>query len=94
MIAIDMEMPLDCQECCFCYYVETRKRCGNMCMAIRDGKWLDGEYDKPKWCPLINDVQSVLQKQQKIIEQYQKADSFLFAHGWDWNEVIHNEQTD
>ena len=27
----------------------------------------------------------LLKEQQKIIEQYQKADSFLNVHGWKWN---------
>lgn len=52
MIAIDMEMPLDCQGCRFCAYTESRHRCGNVCTATKDWKPLDGEFDKPKWCPL------------------------------------------
>ena len=26
----------------------------------------------------------LLKEQERIIKQYQKADGFLFAHGWKW----------
>lgn len=52
MIKIDMEMPLDCQGCRFCSYAESAHRCGNVCTATEDWNPLDGEYDKPNWCPL------------------------------------------
>lgn len=28
---------------------------------------------------------ALLKEQQKVIEQYHKADGFLDAHGWKWN---------
>ena len=30
------------------------------------------------------DVIALLKEQEGIIKQYQKADGFLFAHGWKW----------
>ena len=30
------------------------------------------------------DAIALLQEQERIIKQYQKADGFLFAHGWKW----------
>lgn len=32
----------------------------------------------------IDDAIALLKKQERIIKQYQKADGFLFAHGWKW----------
>ena len=29
-------------------------------------------------------VLAMLKEQERIIKQYQKADGFLFAHGWKW----------
>ena len=29
----------------------------------------------------------VLEKQERIIEQYKKADTFLAVHGWKWEEA-------
>ena len=38
---------------------------------------------------LYRDVVELINEQDKIIEQYHKADSFLAAHGWKWeSEVI------
>ena len=36
---------------------------------------------------MVEDALALLKEQQRIIEQYQKADGFLFAHGWDWAKV-------
>lgn len=36
---------------------------------------------------LLSDALSLLEQQQETIKQYQKADSFLYAHGWKWEEV-------
>ena len=33
---------------------------------------------------LKNDILAMLKEQDKIIEQYHRADSFLDAHGWKW----------
>ena len=52
MITIDMDLPFDCQSCRFCFYAETAKHCGNVCTATENWRWLDGDYDKPKWCPV------------------------------------------
>ena len=41
---------------------------------------------------LYFDVVALLKEQQRIIEQYQKADGFLFAHGWDWAKVVNNDE--
>ena len=29
----------------------------------------------------------VLEKQERIIEQYKKADTFLDTHGWKWENI-------
>lgn len=29
-------------------------------------------------------ILTLLKEQERIIKQYQKADGFLFAHGWKW----------
>ena len=42
-----------------------------------------GYTDCRKW-EIARDALELLKKQKKIIEQYQKADGFLFAHGWKW----------
>lgn len=36
--------------------------------------------------PLLNEAADRLEEQDKIIKQYQKADCFLAAHGWEWEE--------
>ena len=55
--------------------------------------WLDG-LSQPDWREYHSDseVQNIaqvalklLKEQQKVIEQYHKADGFLDAHGWKWN---------
>ena len=33
---------------------------------------------------LAMDALALLEEQERIIKQYQKADGFLFAHGWKW----------
>ena len=44
----------------------------------------------PVYNPSVKDVleeaADKLQEQDKIIKQYQKADCFLAAHGWEWEE--------
>ena len=47
-------------------------------------------YDeKTQWCwtqpQLLNDALTVLKEQQKIIEQYHRADGFLDVPGWKWD---------
>ena len=32
-------------------------------------------------------AEELLQPDQQIIDRYKKADSFLAAHGWDWEKV-------
>lgn len=56
----------------------------------RDGKSsCDGcPYDiKSAKCLFLlhSDALELLKEQQKIIEQYHKADGFLAIHGWKWN---------
>ena len=36
--------------------------------------------------PLLNEAADRMEEQDKIIKQYQKADCFLAAHGWEWEE--------
>lgn len=36
------------------------------------------------WQVLRTDLLALLKEQERIIKQYQKADGFLFAHGWKW----------
>ena len=45
-----------------------------------------GEEKMMKEClnNLHDDALALLEKQERIIKQYQKADGFLFAHGWKW----------
>ena len=33
----------------------------------------------------MRDALELLKEQQRVIEQYHKADGFLDAHGWKWN---------
>lgn len=33
---------------------------------------------------LLCDAQVMLKEQEKIINEYHKADAFLSAHGWEW----------
>ena len=33
---------------------------------------------------LYNDILELIEEQEKIIEQYHKADMFLAIHGWKW----------
>lgn len=35
---------------------------------------------------LMSKAADRLEEQDKIIKQYQKADCFLAAHGWEWEE--------
>ena len=55
--------------------------------------WLDG-LSQPDWREYHSDseVQNIaqvalklLKEQQKVIEEYHKADGFLAVHGWKWN---------
>ena len=34
--------------------------------------------------PLLEDALVLLKEQEKIINEYHKADAFLAAHGWEW----------
>lgn len=51
-----------------------------------NGCWNDGRWSKCK--RLMNEAADRLEEQSKIIKQYQnqKADCFLAAHGWEWEE--------
>ena len=33
---------------------------------------------------ISGDALALLKEQERIIKQYQKADGFLFTHGWKW----------
>ena len=35
---------------------------------------------------LMSEASERLEEQDKIIKQYHKADCFLAAHGWEWDE--------
>lgn len=35
----------------------------------------------------VVELLALLKEQERIIKLYQKADSFLFSHGWDWTQV-------
>ena len=39
----------------------------------------------PNCASLVRDALELLKEQQKVIEQYHKADGFLDAHGWQWD---------
>lgn len=41
---------------------------------------------------MMTDALALLKEQQRIIEQYQKADGFLFAHGWKWENHIDTQE--
>lgn len=69
MIAINMEMPKDCQGCRFCVYVESAMHGGLICSASDNWELLDGEYDKPKWCPLNQYPQIVYCKNCKYYKR-------------------------
>ena len=51
--------------------------------ALRD---VAGECEDLKRIRLLNAAADRLEEQDKIIKQYQKADCFLAAHGWEWEE--------
>ena len=36
---------------------------------------------------LLRDALSLLKEQEAVIEQYHKADGFLDAHGWKWDNL-------
>lgn len=36
------------------------------------------------WDRLMTDALELLKEQQRVIEQYRRADGFLAAHGWKW----------
>jgi hypothetical protein len=43
--------------------------------------------NSPEYNPLSEDLfaaAEIIEEQEKIINQYKKADSFLNAHGWKW----------
>ena len=35
---------------------------------------------------VLKEILALLKEQQRIIEQYHKADMFLNTHGWKWSE--------
>ena len=35
----------------------------------------------------LGEAIKLIKEQQKIIDQYHKADMFLNAHGWNWEEI-------
>ena len=41
---------------------------------------------------LMSDALATLKEQEKIIKLYQKADGFLFAHGWKWENYIDTQE--
>jgi len=49
--------------------------------VLPDEKDTSGIMVKVGW---IREVLALLKEQEGIIKQYQKADGFLFAHGWKW----------
>lgn len=50
-------------------------------------KWGEAFADKvDKLHFLLMQAADRLEEQDKIIKQYQKADCFLAAHGWEWEE--------
>ena len=46
----------------------------------------NGEGNQKYGCETVmqRDALKLLKEQERIIKQYQKADGFLFAHGWKW----------
>lgn len=64
---------------CMCYGdVECKE-----CHYAKDGS---GWHDCRSNC--AKDALAMLKEQEGIIKQYQKADGFLFAHGWKWENYI------
>ena len=54
---------------------------------ITDNVPCDGcSYNWSDYCikNVASDALDLLKEQERIIKQYQKADGFLFAHGWKW----------
>lgn len=69
--------------------LERCKICDMSMLASDRGKqaYYDCEYTTGLYCrqdKVIADALAVLKEQEEIIKQYQKADGFLFAHGWKW----------
>ena len=75
---MDREKVIKGLECCIRHGENAEVGCGRKdeCPYEQNGLkcWLD----------LNRDALSLLKEQDRIIKQYQKADSFLFAHGWKW----------
>lgn len=51
--------------------------------------WVNNHKDEtlPLAYSSVVELLAVLKEQERIIKLYQKADGFLFAHGWDWTKV-------
>ena len=70
----DMEKVIKGLECCT--FILGKRKC-NECPYQKDLPD-NGCYQ------LQDDFHALLKEQDRIIKQYQKADGFLFAHGWKW----------
>ena len=57
---------------------------------LRDS-FRDAYLDANIYATMLNstlaDVIELIEQKNKIIEKYQKADTFLAAHGWKWENV-------
>lgn len=42
-------------------------------------------YNDEEW-DIMRDALALLKEQEAIIEQYRRADGFLAAHGWKWED--------
>ena len=67
----DREKVIKALECC-------KRKDGNECKVC--------PYTESEYCTedMVTDTLALLKEQERIITQYQKADGFLFAHGWKW----------
>lgn len=80
----ELEKVIKAIECC----IDEKHGCYNCEFKYTDGKvacrMFEESYNSIP-TELIKNALELLKEQQKIIEQYHKADGFLAVHGWKWN---------
>ena len=51
--------------------------------------WVNNHKDEslPLAYSSVVELLAVLKEQERIIKLYEKAEPFLYSHGWDWTQV-------
>ena len=57
------------------------------CLITNNVDCINCPYALKKFCPelIAIDAKKLLIEDQRIIKEYEKANSFLAAHGWTWD---------